>query len=131
MLMLRASWSISRASSTSHGCSGSRLAAAAVRMWSCDRHREVVSCHHVVTSFVAALFSLRGTETCAERLTVLTKLLIGCEPRRRPLPAEERHLHVSPEEDISDGRQLGGATVHLHALLLRGHLGQVITSPRL
>lgn len=37
------------------------------------------------------------------------------------LPAKESHLHVPPEENISDGGQFGGTALHLQALLLYSH----------
>ena len=46
-------------------------------------------------------------------------------------PAEEGHLHVSPEQNVSDGGQFGGTALHLQALLLHSHLTQVIAVPRL
>lgn len=46
-------------------------------------------------------------------------------------PAKKRHLHVSPEQDVSDGRQLDGTALHLQTLLLHGHLTQVLAAPRL
>ncbi len=54
-----------------------------------------------------------------------------CRGHLDAVPAEERHLHVSPEQNLSDGRQLGGTALHLQTLLLNSHLTQVIASPRL
>ena len=45
------------------------------------------------------------------------------------VPAKEGHLHVPPEQNLSDGGQFGGTALHLQTLLLHSHLTQVITPP--